>query len=116
LTREWQTHSLKYVANSSENERKPASQQWQAGTINPSEGHVLTDALELGLERFLVAGVGDVEEEIRVLGLQKLRGRHRRADAQHTRRSIGARLTPEHNWSLSLHLSAGRHFLRENGK
>ncbi len=41
----------------------------------------LTYALEFGLEIVLVAAVGDVEEEIGVLGLQKLRRRHCSTDA-----------------------------------
>ena len=40
----------------------------------------LTYALEFGLQILLVAAV---EEEIGVLGLQKLRRRHCSADAQH---------------------------------
>jgi len=66
----------------------------QEGVRRLQDAWRLTDALEFGLEGFLVVAVGDVEEEVRILALQKLRGRDGSANAQHARRAFGSGLAP----------------------
>lgn len=48
----------------------------------------LTDALEFSLEVFLVPAVGNVEEEVRVFALKKLRGWDGSTDTHHRSRAI----------------------------
>ena len=48
----------------------------------------LTDALEFSLEILLVSTVGDVEEEVRVFALKKLRGWDGSTDTHHRSRAI----------------------------
>ena len=55
---------------------------------------LVADALELGLERGFVGGVGDVEEEVGVVGLEELGGGHGGADAEDARRPFSAGLSP----------------------
>jgi hypothetical protein len=79
-----------------------------------ADAGLVADALEFGLEGVLVAGVGDIEEEIRVVGLQELGGRHGGADAEDAGGPISTGLAPgqrrPHRRNMNLHLSASCHF------
>ena len=74
---------------------------------------LLTYALEFGLEILLVPTVGDVEEKIWVLALQKLSRWDSGTDAQHRCRAISSWLAPRKTIIRQSQWVAGSNLLGE---
>ena len=74
---------------------------------------ILTDSLEFGLQILLVPTVGDVEEKIWVLALQKLCRWDSSTDAQHRSRAIGSWLAPRKSIIRQSQWAVGSNLLGE---